>query len=121
MSNKKLNTYWSNEAVNILDQKGVRYACISPGSRNAPLVKAFIENKNIKCFSHIDERSNAYFALGIAKKEQEPVVILTTSGTATANLSPNGEVISPVAGLPSNQYPHSLSVIKFLLVSGTAE
>ena len=88
MSNKKLNTYWSNEVVNILDQKGVRYACISPGSRNAPLVKAFIENKNIKCFSHIDERSNAYFALGIAKKEQEPVVILTTSGTATANLFP---------------------------------
>jgi 2-succinyl-5-enolpyruvyl-6-hydroxy-3-cyclohexene-1-carboxylate synthase len=88
MSNKKLNTYWSNEVVNILDQKGVRYACISPGSRNTPLVKAFIENKNIKCFSHIDERSNAYFALGIAKKEQEPVVILTTSGTATANLFP---------------------------------
>lgn len=88
MSNKKLNTYWSNEVVNILDQKGVRCACISPGSRNTSLVKAFIENKNIKCFSHIDERSNAYFALGIAKKEQEPVVILTTSGTATANLFP---------------------------------
>ena len=88
MSNKKSNTYWSNEIVNILYQKGVRFVCISPGSRNAPLVKAFIENKDIKCFSHIDERSNAYFALGIAKKENTPVVILTTSGTAAANLFP---------------------------------
>ena len=88
MSNQKLNTFWSNEIVNILYQKGVRFVCISPGSRNAPLVKAFIENKNIKCFSHIDERSNAYFALGLAKKENNPVVILTTSGTAAANLFP---------------------------------
>ena len=88
MSDKKSNTYWSNEIVNILYQKGVRFVCISPGSRNAPLVKAFIENKDIKCFSHIDERSNAYFALGIAKKENTPVVILTTSGTAAANLLP---------------------------------
>ena len=88
MSNQKLNTFWSNEIVNILYQKGVRFVCISPGSRNAPLVKVFIENKNIKCFSHMDERSNAYFALGLAKKENNPVVILTTSGTAAANLFP---------------------------------
>ena len=88
MKNNGLNVFWSNKIVDLLFKKGVKHACISPGSRNTPLINAFINYPKIKCFSHFDERSNAFFALGIAKKSLDPVVILTTSGTATANLFP---------------------------------
>ena len=88
MNKSGLNTYWSKKIVDLLYNKGVRHACISPGSRNAPLVKAFTDYSKIKCFSHFDERANAFFGLGIAKKSLNPVVLLTTSGTATANLFP---------------------------------
>ena len=82
------NLSWSKQLVNLLYQKGVRHACISPGSRNAPITYQLIQESKIKCFSHIDERSSCYFGLGIAKQTKKPVVILTTSGTAIANLFP---------------------------------
>ena len=89
MCNKNIsNTSVSKFISDILYLRGVRYAVISPGSRNTPLTKAFIENKKIKCYSQIDERSSAYFALGIAKTSNKPVAIITTSGTAVANLMP---------------------------------
>ena len=89
MCNKNIsNTSVSKFISDILYLRGVRYTVISPGSRNTPLTKAFIENKKIKCYSQIDERSSAYFALGIAKTSNKPVVIITTSGTAAANLFP---------------------------------
>jgi len=88
MKNINSNLTWSKQIVNLLYQKGVRYACISPGSRNTPLVYQFINHLKIKCYSHIDERSCSFFGLGIAQKTKTPVVILTTSGTATANLFP---------------------------------
>ena len=67
---------------------GVRHACISPGARNSPLTFAFTERSEIKCFSHADERSSAYFALGLAKSTLKPVVLICTSGTAGANYFP---------------------------------
>ena len=85
---KHRNLSWTKEFVNFLYKKGVRYACISPGSRNTPLTYALIKQKSIKCISHIDERSSAFFGLGISKKTKSPTIILTTSGTATANLLP---------------------------------
>ncbi len=88
MKHNNLNNFWSKNIVNLLYKKGVRYACISPGSRNAPLTYQFVKHPSIKCISHIDERSSCYFGLGIAKITKNPVVILTTSGTATANLYP---------------------------------
>ena len=88
MKNINSNLSWSKQVVKLLYQKGVRYACISPGSRNSPLMYQLINNSKIQCYSHLDERSGSFFALGIAKKTKSPVVILTTSGTATANLFP---------------------------------
>ncbi len=88
MKNINSNLSWSKQVVKLLYQKGVRYACISPGSRNSPLIYQFINNSKIQCYSHLDERSGSFFALGIAKKTKSPVVMLTTSGTATANLFP---------------------------------
>ena len=67
---------------------GVRHACISPGARNSPLTFAFTERSEIKCFSHADERSSAFFALGLAKSTLKPVVLICTSGTAGANYFP---------------------------------
>ena len=69
-------------------QLGVRHACISPGARNSPLTFAFTERSGIKCFSHADERSSAFFALGLAKSTLKPVVLICTSGTAGANYFP---------------------------------
>ncbi len=82
------NISWSKSIVNLLATKRIKYACISPGSRNTPLTYALIQQKSIKCISHIDERSSAFFGLGISKKNKYPAIILTTSGTATANLLP---------------------------------
>jgi len=67
---------------------GVRHACISPGARNSPLTFAFTDHSEIKCFSHVDERSSAFFALGLAKSALKPVVLICTSGTAGANYFP---------------------------------
>lgn len=88
MKNIKSNLTWSKQLVNLLYNKGVRHVCISPGSRNTPLIYEFTNHSKLKCYSHIDERSASFFGLGIAKKTKSPVVILTTSGTATANLFP---------------------------------
>ncbi len=72
---------------NLCYQYGVRYAVICPGSRSAPLVGTFV-NSDIQCLSIVDERSAAYFALGIAIETLSPVVIICTSGTAALNFAP---------------------------------
>lgn len=82
------NFIWSNILVDQLAECGVKYACISPGSRSTPLTYSISQNSRIKTFVHIDERSSGFFALGLAKKSNSPVIILTTSGTATAELYP---------------------------------
>lgn len=82
------NVLWSEIFINELVNAGVRYACISPGSRNTPLVYACVTNKKIKSFSIIDERSNGFFALGIAKSTKKPVILICTSGTAAAEFYP---------------------------------
>ncbi|NLT50558.1 MAG: 2-succinyl-5-enolpyruvyl-6-hydroxy-3-cyclohexene-1-carboxylic-acid synthase [Ignavibacteria bacterium] len=83
-----LNNLWSDALVNQLVDLGVEYVCISPGSRSTPLVSAFHNAEKIKKYVIIDERSSAFFALGIAKKTGRPVAVVTTSGTAVAELYP---------------------------------
>ncbi len=82
------NILWTETFVRELSSAGVKYACISPGSRNTPLTLAFAGNKKIKSFVHIDERSCAFFGLGLAKSSGSPVVLVSTSGTATAEFYP---------------------------------
>ena len=67
---------------------GVREDVISPGSRSTPLAIAFEAHPNIKTWIHPDERSAAFFALGLIKGSERPVAILCTSGTAAANYTP---------------------------------
>ena len=77
--------------VRQLIEAGITDAVISPGSRNAPLslaMYAAAEKDLLKLHIRIDERSAAYFALGLAKASGRPVPIVCTSGTAVANYHP---------------------------------
>jgi 2-succinyl-5-enolpyruvyl-6-hydroxy-3-cyclohexene-1-carboxylate synthase len=67
---------------------GIQYTVISPGSRNAPLIKAFAKIESMNCLSIPDERSAGYVALGIAQQLNKPVAIICTSGTAALNFGP---------------------------------
>lgn len=67
---------------------GIQDVIISPGSRNAPFTISFTNNPFFKCYSIVDERSAAYFALGITQQKNSPVAIVSTSGTATLNYAP---------------------------------
>ena len=88
MSQFLSNMSFSKCFVEILQNNKIKDICICPGSRNTPLSLSFLNNSFFKCNSYIDERASAFFSLGIAKASQKPNVILTTSGTAVANLLP---------------------------------
>lgn len=68
--------------------KGIKHIVISPGSRNAPLTIGFTKNPFFKCYSIVDERCAAFFALGMAQQLQEPVAVVCTSGSALLNYYP---------------------------------
>ena len=84
--------YSSKENVNILTAllvaHGIRHAVVCPGSRNAPIVHNLDECPEITCYPVTDERSAAFYALGMAQALNEPVVVCVTSGTALLNVLP---------------------------------
>lgn len=87
-SNKTSDKLTASMLSAIAAAKGMRHAVISSGSRNAPLVIAFDAQKEIECLSVIDERSAAFFALGIAQQTNLPVAVICTSGSAVLNYAP---------------------------------
>ncbi len=74
--------------VDELARCGVAGAVTSPGSRSTPIVLTLAACDEVPTWSHIDERSGAFFALGVAKATGRPVVLACTSGTAAANYLP---------------------------------
>ncbi|TMG58846.1 MAG: 2-succinyl-5-enolpyruvyl-6-hydroxy-3-cyclohexene-1-carboxylic-acid synthase [Chloroflexi bacterium] len=70
--------------VDELAAQGVEFACISPGSRSAPIAMALQRHPRIKVLVHIDERCGSFFAVGLGKATGKPAVALSTSGTAAA-------------------------------------
>ncbi len=74
--------------IELLRAKGITHIVISPGSRNAPLTLGFVNNSNFTCYSIADERSAAFFALGIAQQINKPVAVVCTSGSALLNYYP---------------------------------
>ncbi len=78
----------SQTLIQICQVKGTNHIVISPGSRNAPLTIGFIEHADFNCFSVVDERCAAFFALGMAQQLKIPVVLTCTSGSALLNYYP---------------------------------
>lgn len=71
-----------------LARVGVREVVVAPGSRSTPLVMAFASDSRFRTRVHLDERSLAFFALGVGKASGRPAAVVTTSGTAVANVFP---------------------------------
>jgi 2-succinyl-5-enolpyruvyl-6-hydroxy-3-cyclohexene-1-carboxylate synthase len=82
------NTLWGSIAVETLTRLGLTTAVLCPGSRSTPLTVAFARHPAIEAIPVLDERSAAFFALGLAKQLGKPIALLCTSGTATANFYP---------------------------------
>ena len=74
--------------VDELARCGLKHVNVCPGSRSTPLAVLFHQHPALRTWTHLDERSAAYFALGQAKAGRQPAAVLGTSGTATLNFAP---------------------------------
>jgi 2-succinyl-5-enolpyruvyl-6-hydroxy-3-cyclohexene-1-carboxylate synthase len=74
--------------VDLLKKHNIKNIVFSPGSRNAPLVIGFNSDDYFNTKVLVDERSAAFFALGMAQQLKKPVAICSTSGSAVVNYSP---------------------------------
>ena len=74
--------------VQLCKAKGISHIVLSPGSRNAPLTIGFTYDDFFNCYSIVDERCAAFFALGIIQQLNEPVAVVCTSGSALLNYYP---------------------------------
>ena len=73
-----------------LQRAGLRHAVLCPGSRSAPLALAagLLQSRRLRLHTALDERSAAFFALGLARATGVPAAVITTSGSAVAQLLP---------------------------------
>jgi 2-succinyl-5-enolpyruvyl-6-hydroxy-3-cyclohexene-1-carboxylate synthase len=78
------------EVIEALRRAGVRTVCLCPGGRNAPLVEVLepLRQGGMEVLDFFDERGAAFFALGRARRDLRPSAVVTTSGTAAAELLP---------------------------------
>jgi 2-succinyl-5-enolpyruvyl-6-hydroxy-3-cyclohexene-1-carboxylate synthase len=74
--------------IQLCKLKNIKHIIISPGSRNAPMTIGFTADDFFTCYSIVDERSAAFFALGIAQQIKHPVALVCTSGSALLNYYP---------------------------------
>lgn len=82
------NIQLARKVVNELVLAGVREFCLCAGARNSPLVLLLEQSKDLKIYNFFEERSAAFFALGRIAATDLPVAVITTSGTAVAEMLP---------------------------------
>ncbi|MEA5580385.1 2-succinyl-5-enolpyruvyl-6-hydroxy-3-cyclohexene-1-carboxylic-acid synthase [Nodularia harveyana UHCC-0300] len=83
-----LNTLWASLIVEELIRNNINYFIISIGSRSTPLTVAVARHPGAKNIVFVDERSAAFHAIGYARAKGKPAVLISTSGTASANYFP---------------------------------
>ena len=88
MNHQQALTLYIAAFISELVQTGVKDVVVSPGSRSTPIAMMMAEHPDLRLHIHVDERSAAFFALGISKASKKPTVLLCTSGTAAANYFP---------------------------------
>lgn len=76
------------EILSKLRAAGVDHFVVCAGARNAPIVEVLTRAQDLKVFSFFEERSAAFFAMGCSRRLGSPVAVVTTSGTAAAELLP---------------------------------
>lgn len=74
--------------IALLKEYGIRHLVVSPGGSSIPIIHTLEVDDYFKLYSVVDERSAAYFAMGISQKLKEPVGLVSTSGTAACNYLP---------------------------------
>ncbi len=82
------NESYAKLIIDQLVRQGVRYFCLSPGSRSTPLALAAAEHPEVTATVHFDERGTGFHALGYAKAAKHPAAVIVTSGSAVGNLFP---------------------------------
>ncbi|KAA3609741.1 MAG: 2-succinyl-5-enolpyruvyl-6-hydroxy-3-cyclohexene-1-carboxylic-acid synthase [Calditrichaeota bacterium] len=87
-SSENINILWANLIIEELVRHGIDYFCISPGSRSTPLTIAAARHPKTNTKIIYDERGAAFHALGFARANRKPAVLICTSGTAAANYYP---------------------------------
>ena len=85
---RNTNSLWCSVVVETLARLGLRHAIVCPGSRSAPLTFAFARHPQIEAIPVLDERSAAFFGLGLARQHRRATALVCTSGTAAANFLP---------------------------------
>ena len=85
---RNVNALWCGVLAETLQRCGVTHAVIAPGSRSTPLTFALAAHPHIEAVPVLDECSASFFALGLARRTRQPVVLVCTSGTAAANFHP---------------------------------
>jgi 2-succinyl-5-enolpyruvyl-6-hydroxy-3-cyclohexene-1-carboxylate synthase len=88
MNPAETTTLWARALADELGRGGIRDVVLAPGSRSAPLVLALASDGGFRLRVHLDERSVGFFALGLGRVTGRPAAVVTTSGTAAANLLP---------------------------------
>ena len=83
-----MNIEWSQRIITQLFENGVRDCVVCAGARNSPLVAVLAKTVGLRLHSFFEERSAAFYALGVTRRTGRPTLIVTTSGTAVAELLP---------------------------------
>ncbi|HBR93987.1 MAG TPA: 2-succinyl-5-enolpyruvyl-6-hydroxy-3-cyclohexene-1-carboxylic-acid synthase [Opitutae bacterium] len=88
IARSNVNSAWGALTMEVLARLGVNTVVTSPGSRSTPLTIAAARNARVEALSILDERSAAFYALGLAKRTRRPVALVCTSGSAAVNYWP---------------------------------